>query len=101
MSPMGKESDPMKVLTHAFAGTLESSDVFVEVRPSAETHIEVESVVAAQFGQAIEQSVLEVMEQLGSGPAHITLKDRGALDCTLRARVETALRRAMKEAAHA
>ena len=87
----------MKVLTHAFAGTLESSDVFVEVRPSAETHIEVESVVAAQFGQAIEQSVLEVMEQLGSGPAHITPGPRRR---TARC-APVRRRRAMKEAAHA
>jgi citrate lyase subunit gamma (acyl carrier protein) len=38
--------------------------------------------------------VLDKFEVTG---AHVTLKDQGALDCTIRARVETALRRAAKE----
>lgn len=91
----------MKVLGNAFAGTLESSDVFVEVRPGDSIEIEIDSVVAAQFGDAIERSVREVMSELGCEAAYIGLKDRGALDCTLRARVETALRRAMREVNHA
>ena len=84
----------MKVEKTAVAGTLESSDVYVEVRPHDEVKIEIDSPVAAQFGQAIEQTVQQMLASFGITSANVILKDRGALDCTIRARVETALRRA-------
>lgn len=80
----------------ACAGTLESSDVFVEISPSADgVAIHLESVVAEQFGAAIEETVASVLRRLGVDRADVSLKDRGALECTIRARVETAIRRAV------
>ena len=44
----------MKIVKVASAGTLESSDAFVEVAPAGEgVSLEIDSVVYAQFGEAI------------------------------------------------
>ena len=84
----------MKIVKNAFAGTLESSDVYVEVRPGDKTQVEIESVVAAQFGEVIMQTIQQMLDKFGVSGVHVVLKDRGALDCTIRARLEAALRRA-------
>ena len=86
----------MKTVQRATAGTLESSDVLVEVEPCSGIVIEIESAVLPQFGDAIEGSVRDVLRALGVTDARLHLMDRGALDCTLRARVEAAVRRAMR-----
>ena len=46
-----------------------------------------------QFGDAIEQAVREVLREQSVDNASVRLIDRGALDCVIRARVETALLR--------
>ncbi len=79
----------------AVAGTLESSDIFVEIAPGGgEISLTLESPVKEQFGKAIETTVREALARLGVDSANVSLKDRGALDCTIRARVETAVKRA-------
>ena len=88
----------MKIVNRAFAGTLESSDVYVEISPGDAVQIDIESVVAAQFEDSILQSAKQVLDGFGIKGVHVVLKDRGALDCTIRARLETAVRRASKEA---
>lgn len=75
------------------AGTMESSDVFVELEPAGGIEIEIESVVQQQFGQAIEQAVRDVLREQEITGARVRLTDRGALECVIRARVETAVRR--------
>lgn len=83
----------------ACAGTDEKSDVVVEVAPCADGFVlELQSVVINQFGRSIEASVAEVASSLGVTNVYMKVSDRGALDCVLRARVETALRRGMGEA---
>ena len=72
---------------------MESSDVLVELEPAEGLHIEIESVVFQQFGQSIEQAVRDVLREQGVENARIRLTDRGALECVIRARVETAVRR--------
>ncbi len=85
----------MNILRPAVAGTLESSDAMVMVSPGeGALVIEVESVVLPQFGPAIRQAVEEVAQELGITGGTIRVNDRGALSCTLKARVETALARA-------
>ena len=84
----------MEVRKKACAGTLESSDVYVEVEPCVSIKIGVESVVAAQFEEAIAFAVERTLKALGVSGASLLLKDQGALDCVIRARVETAVRRA-------
>ena len=84
----------MEITKCAAAGTMESSDVYVEIEPCEELDITVESVVEKQFGDRIEQAVKEVLEEYGVECAKIRIIDRGALDCTIRARVATAVLRA-------
>ncbi len=86
------------ILKAASAGTMESSDAYVEVEPGSNgLDIHVESVVAQQFGQAIEDAVKDVLQEQKVENAVVRVVDRGALDCVLRARVEAALLRAMEE----
>ena len=84
----------MKILKVACAGTLESSDTYVELEPCDELRISIESVVEKQFGDRIERAVKEVLTEHGVKCANVRVIDRGALDCTIRARVETAVLRA-------
>ena len=80
------------ILKSASAGTMESSDAYVEIEPGRNgLEIHVESVVAQQFGQAIEMAVKDVLQEQQVENAVVRIVDRGALDCVLRARVETAV----------
>ncbi len=86
------------ILKAASAGTMESSDAYVEIEPGDNgLQIHVESVVERQFGAAIEVAVQDVLREQQVEQAIVRVADRGALDCVLRARVETAILRA-KEA---
>ena len=88
----------MSVITKlAAAGTTESSDVYVEIQPAEGITVEIESVVMGQFGDSVRQSVLDVLREQGVEGAKVRLVDRGALDCVIRARVETALMRGKGE----
>ena len=87
-----------EIVRRATAGTLESSDAYVELEPGAgEIEIELDSVVEGQFGAQIRRVVAEVLDEQGVGSARVKLVDRGALDCVIRARVETAIVRAKGE----
>lgn len=83
----------MEIIQTASAGTMESSDVYVEIEPGQGLEILIESVVKGQFGDAIHQVVAEVLAEQGVENARVTIADRGALDCVIRARVETAVLR--------
>ena len=86
------------IVRSAAAGTLESSDVYVELSPGESgIEIELDSVVLGQFGDDIRRSVEEVLRENGVESARVSLVDRGALDCVIRARVETAIARAKGE----
>ncbi|MDD4836347.1 MAG: citrate lyase acyl carrier protein [Dethiosulfovibrio sp.] len=77
------------------AGTLESSDVMVSYSPSdSDLEIVVESIVVKQRGRLIRSVLEEITSNRGVSKGVLTVQDRGALECTLRARVETALDRA-------
>ena len=81
----------------ATAGTDEKSDAIITVEPNENGLVlEIKSVVINQFGPAIEASVREVLEDMGIKSAVVRVADRGALDCVLRARVETAVLRGME-----
>ena len=83
-----------EIVQRACAGTIESSDVYVEIEPSqGGIQLHLESVVRQQFGDAIRETVREVLAELGVENASVSVRDRGALDCVIRARVETAVRR--------
>lgn len=84
----------MNIKASAVAGTLESSDVYVKVEPCDKLEVEVESVVYNQFAEEIKNSVMEVLNELGVESGKISVNDKGAIDCVIKARVETAIKRA-------
>ena len=83
----------MEILKSAVAGTLESSDAMVTVEPGEGISLELSSSVMNQYGRQIKQTVLETLVRLGVTNAAVTVVDHGALDCTIRARVECAVYR--------
>lgn len=88
----------MSIKKFAFAGTMESSDAYIEVEPCDDgIRIEIESVVKKQFGENIEKTVNEVLSEQEIKNAVVRITDRGALECVIRARVETALLRGKGE----
>ena len=88
----------MEILKRASAGTMESSDAYVEIEPGRDgLNVQLESVVKGQFGQSIECTVREVLAEQGVENANVRVVDRGALECVLRARVETAVLRGKGE----
>ena len=81
----------MVVEKSAMAGTLESSDAMVTVEPAEGLEVSIESSVLNQYGRQIKATVLETLERLDVKDAKVIVVDKGALDCTLRARVECAV----------
>lgn len=86
-------------LKESFAGTLESGDIHVRLQPSEEPGltINLDSTVAYQFGAQIKSVITETLEGLGIDSAVVNVIDKGALDCTIRARVTAAAVRATGE----
>ena len=85
----------MEIKKVALAGTLESSDVQVTVELSDKgVNLSLESSVMNQYGQQIKDTVLETLDRLGIKNIKINVIDKGALDCTIKARVECAVLRA-------
>lgn len=82
----------MEILKPAMAGTLESSDAQVTVEPGTNgIQLTLSSSVMNQYGRQIKATVLETLERLGVENGRVTVVDKGALDCTLKARVECAV----------
>jgi citrate lyase subunit gamma (acyl carrier protein) len=84
----------MSIVREAQAGTIQASDVLVLVEPAAELVIEIDSTVKRQFEHLILRQIEEVLRGEGVTAGRVRVSDRGALDYTIAARVETALRRA-------
>lgn len=75
---------------------MESSDIFIMVQPNdGGIEINLESIVMKQFGKQIEKVIMETLKDLEVENAIIVAKDRGALDYTIKSRVETAIKRAL------
>lgn len=90
----------MEILKPAVAGTLESSDAMITVEPCDDgIELDISSSVMNQYGRQIKATVLETLERLDVQAAHVTVVDKGALDCTLKARVECAVFRSCNASA--
>lgn len=81
-------------IKNAVAGTLESGDIMVQIAPGDGLQVELQSSVAAQFGRQIKALITETLTGLGVDNAYVKATDKGALDCTIRARVTAAAVRA-------
>lgn len=85
----------MNTIGKASCGTMESSDAYMELEPIASgVEIELQSVVEHQFGDSIRALAAQMLEEEGIENAALRIVDRGALECTLRARLEVLIDRA-------
>ncbi|MEQ9891530.1 citrate lyase acyl carrier protein [Pectobacterium aroidearum] len=85
----------MKIIKESLAGTFESSDLLVKVAPAdGKLTVVINSEVMKQFGHQIKQVVDETLKALGVQEGTIIVDDKGALDCVIRARVQSAVLRA-------
>ncbi|MBQ5983720.1 MAG: citrate lyase acyl carrier protein [Bacteroidales bacterium] len=81
-------------MKNAVAGTLESGDIMIQISSGEGLEIDLQSSVAAQFGSQIKAVITETLKGLGIENAAVKAVDKGALDCTIRARVTAAAVRA-------
>jgi len=87
----------MSRLRQSQAGTLESNDIIIIVAPLEEEAgmvVELQSLVLAQYGDQIRKVIEDTVKEQGIKDIYIKAVDRGALDCTVRARTLAALSRA-------
>lgn len=86
----------MKLIKNGMCGTVESSDILVIIEPKAGKGIEIKlkSSVEMQFGTHIKQVITSTLLELGVVDAVVIANDKGALDCVIKSRVQTAVHRA-------
>lgn len=88
----------MLIKKPAAAGTMESSDCLITVRPCDNgNNIHLESDVAAMFGDSITATIHQILGEMQVANADISILDHGALDCVIRARLQCALCRSADE----
>jgi len=86
-----------EIIKSAQAGTLESADILIMVstaHPGDGLQIELVSPTMKQYGAMIRQTIEKVLQANGIKDARIHANDKGALDYTIEARVQTAIDRA-------
>lgn len=84
----------MDIKAKATAGTVQSSDLVVQIEPAESLLIEIDSTVKKQFEHLIRARIEQTLARHGVTRARVKVSDRGALDYAIDARMETAIRRA-------
>lgn len=86
----------MVMLQTGYAGTMESSDIHITIEPSEDSGIQVylKSPVISQFGDEINNVIIETLRKVGIKNAVVRAVDMGALNCTIEARTFSAAMRA-------
>lgn len=88
----------MKLKKQVQAGTLESSDVMVLIKPLEEGRgrvVAIDSNVKNQYESAIKQAINEVLDEFEIADVQLHVNDKGALTPVIKARVETAVKRSL------
>ena len=88
----------MKPKIAAQSGTFESSDVIVLIEPLPDNtgrKIEISSSVMQQYGASFKKIVIDLLDQYEMTDIHLIAKDKGALEPTIKARLETAIKRSL------
>ncbi len=85
----------MELVKTGVAGTFESGDITIEIdqAESGGIEIDLDSTVANQFGAKIREVIEKAARECGVENARVRAVDKGALDCTVRARVTAAIYR--------
>ncbi len=95
---MGTET--RKILREAEAGLQEKGDVVIRLKPGpvgSGIQLDIQSKVMVLFGDQIRASVLEEIAEYGLTDLSVLVSDEGALDYAIRARMQTAIKRAIGE----
>lgn len=90
----------MKVVKKAQAGSLESCDILITVEPAKKgdgISINLESPTEKQFGDMILSEITDTVKELGIEDIKIHAVDKGSLGYCIKARTETAIKRAIGE----
>ena len=96
----------MSAHVSAVAGTLESNDILITISGvggnagGSANSVSLSSIVINQFGPAIRAVIDQCLEESSLSGVDVTVQDKGALECTIKARMETAIAR-YKEKCHA
>ena len=77
------------------AGSKESNDCLISIETNDKTVIEINSIVGAFFYNQILKTIEDTLTEQGLKNVKVVIVDKGALDYTIRARVETVVKRAM------
>ncbi len=85
-----------EIKKQAIAGTLESSDIQIVITKNDGKGIEIDlqSSVEKQYGKRIRTVIHDTLVNIGIKDAKLVAVDKGALDCTIAARVIAAVHRA-------
>jgi citrate lyase subunit gamma (acyl carrier protein) len=78
------------------AGSLESNDAMITVKESTEMKITVRSIVYDFFHLQIEEVIKTTLKEKNLDKVEVVCEDKGALDCTIKARLLTAIERMEK-----
>ena len=86
----------MELKKPAMAGTTESSDILITLRPNPAGGIivDLKSDVMTTFGDAIEATIRQVLGEFDVTDAQVSAVDKGALDFVIRSRMQCAICRA-------
>ncbi len=90
----------MKPKIAAQSGTFESSDVIFLIEPLPDNSgrkLEITSTVMQQFGASFNRIVEDILNQYDMTDIHLIAKDKGALEPTIKARLETAIKRSLNQ----
>ncbi len=90
----------MKPKIAAQSGTFESSDVIFLIEPLPDNSgrkLEITSTVMQQYGASFNRIVTDMLDQYEMTDIHLIAKDKGALEPTIMARLETALKRSLDQ----
>jgi citrate lyase subunit gamma (acyl carrier protein) len=89
-----------QIVKSAQAGLDKKQDALVSIEPAelgSGINMEVKSSVFSEFGSQIEATVRAVLVEFGIEDVVVKVQDQGAMDFAIRARTETAVRRAMNK----
>jgi len=90
----------MKPIIAAQSGTFESSDVIFLIEPLPDhsgRKLEISSTVMQQFGTSFNRIIIEMLDSYEMTDIHLIAKDKGALEPTIKARLETAIKRSLNQ----
>lgn len=80
------------------SGTVESNDIMISVSPAENgsgLDLTIVSPVLKQYGRQIRELIEAVIKEKGIEDIIVHANDKGALDCTIRARLNVAIQRAL------